>query len=182
MSLGEANGLDQALARAGDGVSAVSPDGRITLWNRAAERILGYSAREAVGKPCCDVFAGRDDDGNRLCYQGCPIMTLAGMGEPIQSFEMRTQNKAGQRVWLSVSILNLLRREHRDNGRDAGGFVVHLFRDITATKELLTLIHERLSAAGGNGTAPQTNGTLTRRELDVLRIVAGGANTRTAAE
>ncbi|HEX5852320.1 MAG TPA: LuxR C-terminal-related transcriptional regulator [Solirubrobacteraceae bacterium] len=41
-------------------------DGRIVPWNRAAERILGYPARDILGRPCCDVFVGHDDHGNRL--------------------------------------------------------------------------------------------------------------------
>lgn len=181
MSPLEGNGLDQALARAGDGVTVVGPDGRIVLWNRAAERILGYTTREATGKLCCDIFVGRDDDGNRLCYQGCHVMTLVGMGEPIQSFDMCTQNKAGQRVWLSMSIFSL-GMTRRENGRDANGFVVHLFRDVTATKELLTLVHQRLSAATDNGKPMEMSGSLTRRELDVLRLLATGANTKASAE
>ncbi|HAM57001.1 MAG TPA: hypothetical protein DCQ64_17005, partial [Candidatus Rokubacteria bacterium] len=66
----EPTDLDQALARAGDGAFAIGGDGRVVLWNRAAERILGYSTREAIGRLCCDVFVGQDDKGNRLCYQG----------------------------------------------------------------------------------------------------------------
>ena len=55
---------------------------------------------------------------------------------------------------------------------------MHLFRDVTATKELLTLVHERLS-----GPAPAAPAeALTRREAEILRLVAGGANTRTVAE
>jgi PAS domain S-box-containing protein len=44
--------------------------GWIVLWNCAAEKILGYTGREAVGRPCCDLFVGRDGKGNRLCYTG----------------------------------------------------------------------------------------------------------------
>ena len=56
--------LDQALADSGDGVFVIGADGRIVLWNRSAERILGYTAREVIGRRCCDVFVGRDVDGN----------------------------------------------------------------------------------------------------------------------
>jgi len=35
---------------AGDAVIAVGTDGKITLWNLAAERIFGYSNDEALGK------------------------------------------------------------------------------------------------------------------------------------
>ena len=44
-------GLEQILARSGDGVFAVGSEGRVVLWNRAAERILGWSARDVMGRP-----------------------------------------------------------------------------------------------------------------------------------
>ncbi len=59
----ESNGLDEAFARTADGAFAIGPDGRIMLWNRAAEKMLGYGAREAIGRPCCDLFVGYDDSG-----------------------------------------------------------------------------------------------------------------------
>ena len=95
-----AGGLDEALKRAGDGACAIRGDGRIALWNRAAERILGYTAREAVGRLCCDLFVGFDDSGNRLCYRGCDVMKL--MGDPVQSFDMRTRTKSGRAVWIMI--------------------------------------------------------------------------------
>ena len=40
----------EALIRgAGDAIVAAGPDGTILLWNRAAERIFGYSETEALG-------------------------------------------------------------------------------------------------------------------------------------
>ena len=172
---GEAT-LDQALARAGDGAFVIGTDGRIVLWNRAAEKVLGYSARDALGRACCDIFVGRDDNDNRLCYQGCHVMTLVKMAEPIQSFDMRTQTKAGKPIWLNISILAA-----PTNGKN-GPMAIHLFRDVTAAKELLTLVHERLSAPGPGTAAPEAASSLTRRELEVLRLMAGGTNTASAAE
>jgi PAS domain S-box-containing protein len=169
------SGLDQALARAGDGAFVIGGDGRIVLWNRTAERVLGYTAREVVGRPCCDVFVGVDDDGNRLCYQGCHVQNLVKLGDPIQSFDMHTRSKAGKPVWINVSILAT-----PPNGR-SGPLTVHLFRDVTATKELLTLVHERL-AGPPNGERPEAASALTRREVEVLRLMMQGLNTAAAAE
>lgn len=165
--------LDQALERTGDGAFVIDADGRVIMWNRAAERILGFTARDVIGRPCCDVLGGRDDEDNRLCYPGCQAMTLAAMGESVQSFDLRTRTKAGQAIWLNVSILAV------GNGRPAGRVMVHLVRDVTATKELLRLIHERLAPPPNGG---ESNGALTRRELEVLRLVAAGVRTRAAAE
>ena len=172
---GGANSLDLALARAGDGVVAVR-DGRIVLWNRTAEKILGHAAREVMGRPCCDVFVGHDDHGNRLCYQGCHVMTLVKMGEAIQSFDMKTRTKTGHPVWLNISILAV-------PDPTAGATVaVHLFRDVTATKELLTLVHERLSATVDRDNGVDRAAVLSRRELEVLRLLAIGLNTKSAAD
>ena len=168
--------LDQALGRAGDGAFVIAADGRIVLWNRAAERILGYGPRDVLGRPCCDVFIGSDNSGNRLCYQGCHVQTLVKMGEPIQSFDMHTRTKAGKPVWISVSILST-----PANGK-AGPMTVHLFRDVTATKELLELVHERLAAPAGGGERPEAASALTRRELEVLRLMTEGLNTAGAAQ
>jgi len=169
----EERGFDQALARAGDGVCAVGPGGRVALWNRAAEKILGWSAREVMGRPCCDVFVGSDEHGNRLCYQGCHVMSLVKIGEPIQHFDMQTRTKAGKTVWLDISIL-----ESPSSGA-GGALAIHLFRDVTATRVLLRLVHERIQAP----SAPTAETTmLTRRELEILRLMAGGANTKALAE
>jgi PAS domain S-box-containing protein len=148
-------------------------EGRVVLWNRAAEKILGWSAREIMGRPCCDVFVGLDDHGNRLCYQGCHVMSLVKLGEPVQHFDMQTRTKAGRPVWLNITIL-----EAPSSG-PSGAVVIHLFRDVTTTRELLRLVHERLQAP----SAPPDEATaLTRRELEILRLMAGGANTKVLAE
>ena len=167
--------LEEALERAGDAVFVVGDDGRILFWNRSAERVLGHAARDVLGRPCCDVFAGYDDDGNRLCYQGCHVMSLVRLGEPVQSFEMRTRTKSGRAVWLDISTLRLPSPDP-----DGAGLTVHLCRDVTATKELLTLVHERLNPPPTDG-AGQPASPLTRRELEVLRLMTEGLNTADAA-
>jgi PAS domain S-box-containing protein len=166
-------GLDQILARTGDGVFAAAPDGRLVFWNRAAERILGWNAREVMGRLCCDVFVGVDDHGNRLCYKGCHVMNLVKLGEPVQHFDMQTRTKAGRPVWLDISILEA------PPGGPGGALVIHLFRDVTATRELLRLVHDRLQTPSAS---PDEATMLTRRELEVLRLMAGGANTKALAE
>jgi PAS domain S-box-containing protein len=172
----DATDLDRLLGATADGVCAVGGDGRIVLWNRAAEKILGYTAREAVGRPCCEIFVGRDGAGNRLCYQGCHVLTLVRRGELVQHFEMATRGKAGQPIWLDISIVVVPAAE-----RDLS-ITVHLFRDVTTAHEIEALVRQRLTE-----TAPPSNRSdgaaeLTRRELEILRLLAGGANTRAMAE
>ena len=172
MSQREEGVLDKVLAPAADGAFVIDGDGRIALWNRAAEKMLGYSAREAIGRPCCDIFVGRDDSGNRLCYKGCHVMSLVKLGDPVQSFDMQTRTKAGRPIWVNVSTLA------SPNGNGVA-LTAHLFRDVTATKELLGLMREHLAAPAAS---PDGDTGLTRRELEVLRLVATGANTKVVAD
>jgi PAS domain S-box-containing protein len=169
--------LDALLSQTADGVCAVSSDGKIALWNRSAEKILGHSAREVVGRPCCEVFVGRDPSGNRLCYKGCHVLTLVSRGEPVQHFDMATRTKAGKPVWLNISILIL------PGARPDTSTTVHLFRDVTASREIEALVRERLAETRpppSQESEPPPE--LTRRELEILRLVATGANTRAMAE
>ncbi|HUO63788.1 MAG TPA: LuxR C-terminal-related transcriptional regulator [Terriglobales bacterium] len=167
-------GLERALAGAGDGVFAVGPEGQVMLWNRSAEKILGWSAVEVMGRPCCEIFTGLDSHGNRLCYQGCHVMSLVKLGEPVQHFDMQTRTKAGRPVWLNISILEA------PGGPAGRSLTIHFFRDVTATKELLRVVSERLQSPAAPPAGAET--TLSRRELEVLRLMAGGANTKALAE
>jgi PAS domain S-box-containing protein len=166
--------LEQSLALAGDGVLTVGPEGRVTLWNRAAERILGWSAKEVLGRRCCDVLAGGDGRGNSLCYRDCDVMGQIRLGEPVEHFAMKTRTKSGRVVWLDVSTIEA----PSVNGGGPG--TVHLFRDITATRTILEVAGEQaFPSVPANGGAPSG---LTKRETEILRLMATGANTKVLAE
>jgi PAS domain S-box-containing protein len=148
----------------------VDRDGRILRWNRAAERILGCPARDVVGRRCREVFQGRDPAGNPVCLPGCQVRTLLGRGSVVEHFEMSARTRGGRRVWLDVSVLGTA-----GLWRDAAA--IHLFRDVTASREIETLVRERLAPRPEPSGAGGPSAELTRRELDVLRLLAGGAGT-----
>jgi PAS domain S-box-containing protein len=164
--------LGRLLTQAPDGAFVINGEGRIVLWNHAAEKILGYTPREAVGQPSCHVLRDGDDGGNRLCYKGCHVTSLVKVGDPRLSFDMRTRTKSGQTIWVNVNRLAC------PNG-PTGPLTAHLFRDVTATKELLRTVQQQL---GGPAAPTDSEAALTRRELEVLRLLATGANTAVLAE
>ncbi len=171
--------LDELISNTADGVCAITTEGKISLWNRFAEKILGYPAREVLGRPCCEVFVGRDAAGNRLCYRGCHVQTLIKMGEPVQHFEMATRTKAGRPIWIDVSILVI------PGSRNGVQTTVHFFRDVTAPHEMEAVLQERLAQgkpvlAAVSGDLSST--PLTRREVEILRLMTSGANTKTMAD
>ena len=168
-------GLVTALRRTGDGAAVIGSDGQITFWNAAAEHIFGCTSREVLGRPCWEVFVGCDDNRNVLCSPACHIMSLACRREPVHSFDMRTRTQAGRPIWLNVSVLSA------DGAR--GPLVVHLFRDVTAAKELVTLIHERLAPTGTAAAAGAGAGAvLSRREREVLGLLREGLGNAAIAE
>jgi PAS domain S-box-containing protein len=176
MKASEVTNLAQLLATTADGGFAIDVEGRIVLWNQAAENLLGYTVREAVGRLCCDLLMGHDDNGNRLCCRGCHIMDPVKMRDAVHNFDMRTRTKAGSTIWVNVSTLMV-------SSDGIGDMTVHLLRDVTATREILALIRERLSTpAPLVPAAPDGDGALTRRELEILRLISTGLSTKDAAE
>jgi PAS domain S-box-containing protein len=162
----------RGLAAAADGVFAIMSDGRITLWNPAAERITGYTAGEVLGRRCCDVFASRDSDRELSSSRTCRLCALIKTGEPIETVDLQAKTKGGRQIWLNMSTLVLSVTNRRDYR------VIRMFRDVTAVKDMLMLIRDRLT---GTPSTKDPLGRLTRRETEVLRLMASGATNRMLA-
>ena len=111
-----------------DGVFTIDFDMKITYFNRAAERITGYSAKEAIGKHCIDVFCSQGDS-REDCVAECPMKKTMKYKTPI--VKKRTiSNKKGEILTVS-STTNLL--FDLDN-QPIGG--LETFVDITAFERL----------------------------------------------
>lgn len=138
-----------------DAVVAVDQEGRITAFNRAAERIFEVAASEAVGRRWADLIAE-------------PIPALEetiSRGEPVTDFECHYKTRQGHRLVLSVSTA-LLRD---DEGRiDGGVAVVH---DLTERKRLEEEARrrDRLTAMGelASGVAHEV-----RNPLNAIGVIA----------
>jgi PAS domain S-box-containing protein len=163
--------LFEALQAAGDGALAATPDGRILLWNRAAERLLGYTSEEAVGRSCWDLLSGRAVTGERVFTRECPVRNAAARGQAVESFDMRSRTKNGQPIWLNVSTLSLRRVA------DGESVTIHLFRPVAPKPE-----RPEATVTAPAPLTPESGDSLTRREREVLKLLAAGANTRVLAE
>jgi PAS domain S-box-containing protein len=160
------------LSAAADGAFAATSDGRIVLWNLSAERITGYGAAEVLGLHCCDVFASRDSDCDLSSPRTCQLCALFKTGEPIETVDLQAKTKGGRQIWLNMSTLVLPVVNQR------GYRVIRIFRDVTAVKDMLALIRDRLT---GTPSKKDPMGRLTRREAEVLGLMASGATNRMLA-
>ncbi|MGD8435503.1 MAG: PAS domain S-box protein, partial [Syntrophobacterales bacterium] len=65
-----------------DGVFTVDQQGRITSFNKAAERITGFSEEEAIGQYCHEIFRAN------TCFEACPLKHTAETTETIVNLEV----------------------------------------------------------------------------------------------
>jgi PAS domain S-box-containing protein len=80
-----------------DIIVSKSLDGIITSWNKGAERVLGYSASEAVGQPITLVIPRDRQNEER------EILTRIRRGERIDHFETVRQRKDGSLINVSLT-------------------------------------------------------------------------------
>ncbi|HVK98867.1 MAG TPA: CHASE domain-containing protein, partial [Dongiaceae bacterium] len=115
----------------GDGIIGKTLQGVVTSWNKAAERIFGYSAEEAIGRSLAHLVVPRD-----LWHEEDDILARVGRGEQITNFTTRRQHRDGGFLDVSVTVSPI---------RDASGKVVgasKTARDISVQKATERRIHE----------------------------------------
>src|SRR5580704_3853278 len=117
-----------------DAIVSKNLDGIITSWNRGAERIFGYTAEEAVGRPITIVIPQDRQDEERT------ILTRIRRGERIDHFETVREGKHGSRIVVSLTVSPV---------KNAEGTIVgasKIARDVTAQKraqeQIATLARE----------------------------------------
>ena len=142
-----------------DGLYFVDRKRVITFWNKAAERISGFTAAEVVGKSCADnVLTHVDGHGCALCTGICPLAETMCDGKLRQS-DIYLHHKDGHRIPVSVRASPLT---------DAAGQIVggiELFTDIShqAVNELRIIELERLALL--DGLTQLANRTYVEREI-----------------
>ncbi len=119
-----ATGTNAILESISDGVFTVDADWRITSFNRAAESITGMRRRDAIGKPCSEVFRAS------MCEADCALRHTVKTGKPIINKPAFIVNAKGHRIPISVSTA-MLRNEE---GLIVGG--AETFRDLSLVEEL----------------------------------------------
>src|SRR5262245_35505343 len=107
-----------------DAIVGKTLDGQIRTWNAGAERIFGYTAEEAIGKPITMLMPP-----DRIHEEATIVATLR-RGERIDHYETERVRKDGERVHISLSVSPI---------RDATGVIVgaaKIARDVTLRKTL----------------------------------------------
>ncbi len=157
--------LREITERATDAIISFNATGRIVLWNRSAESILGFSARETESLPFSDLIPPRF----RNAYEG-RLAALPSEEGPANPLEMAVRHRAGHEVPVEMSLSH----------SSAGGEVLYtcILRDITNRLRNQEALQEaaRLDATAtlAGGIAHQFNnllfGVLGNTELLLMRL------------
>jgi two-component system sensor histidine kinase/response regulator len=106
-----------------DAIVGKNLDGVVTTWNRGAERIFGYTAAEAIGRPMTFLFPP-----DRLNEEAVILMRLRN-GDSVDHFESVRLTSNGRAIDVSLTISPIKDR----SGRVVG--ISKIARDITKRKQ-----------------------------------------------
>jgi PAS domain S-box-containing protein len=183
--------IRELLRNTADGAFVIDNQQRIICWNKSAEEMLGYKAEEVMGRLCYEVLGGQNERECLICRRRCLPFVASARGELVRNFDARVRRKDGQTRWVNVSIIVV------PGSGDTPRGVIHLFRDVEAKKRAeafaaevaararqIGLQQPMLSRQTPNSAATGPGPTLdelTPRELQVLDLLARGADTATIA-
>jgi len=105
-----------------DAIIGKNLEGIITSWNKGAERLFGYMAEEAVGKPITILIPPDRHDEERM------ILKRIGHGERVEHYETVRERKDGSSIVVSLTISPVKDVEGRIVGASK------IARDITEQK------------------------------------------------
>jgi PAS domain S-box-containing protein len=114
--------LASIIAFSDDAIASKNLEGIIASWNPGAERLFGYSAQEAVGRPMAMLIPPERSDEEPA------ILARIARGETTDHFETVRVRKDGRKIDVSVTISPI---------RDSQGHIIgasKIARDITDRK------------------------------------------------
>jgi len=178
--------LIQSLLNAADGVFIVDGEQRIVYWNAAAQQLLGYSRAEAIGRDCWDLLECCGSDSAVQTAHNRRAVAAALAGTPVSSYDTCVRTQWGKPRWINLSMVTLMTSHNPETWLAAV-----LFRDATQNKlneqfvarvlEAVERLHERNAVSPPATTLPPPGSKLTRREYEILGLLARGQSTRTIA-
>lgn len=116
-------GFEDFITKLFEGVYIVDTTRKIIFWNKGAEQITGFKAKEVVNKHCYqDILKHVDEHGKNLCHDGCPLLDTIKTNE-VREANVYLHHKSGYRVPVSIKSMPL----HDSDGKVIGA--VEVFTD-----------------------------------------------------
>ncbi|MBF0263229.1 MAG: PAS domain S-box protein, partial [Magnetococcales bacterium] len=135
--------LESLTESMGEGVYALDGEGRCTFFNREAERLLGWSHGEMLGRHFHNTVHYQDGAGEALPAISCPVWLKNRAGENYRSEEDHFTHRSGRIFPIAIVAVPL-----KEEGRIIGSVAV--FQDISERQRIQMALKEseaRLSIA-----------------------------------
>ena len=139
------------LASMSEGVLAVDTRCRITAVNPWMEAMVGWRAKDMVGKECRHLLQHSDEEGHPICDTACPIREAMESGMPTEPVTVFTQTAWGERVPTIVSAAPI-----RDGGTGIQG-AVSVSRDVSREWQMDKLRSNIISVVSHEFRTPLTS-------------------------
>lgn len=155
--------LSEIFSRTPDAVFAIDDTRRIVYRNKAFADMFQRAAGSS--RKCYEVVCGRTLEGKKFCNPDCPVGKSLLDGQVVENFDLAVSRDNGQSQWLSVGAIPASKTSEKT-------VAIFTLRPIRVTGILLDGFH---------GKGLDSEGTLTRRERQILDLLAQGLNARTLA-
>ncbi|UGV25999.1 PAS domain S-box protein [Rhodopseudomonas boonkerdii] len=126
------------LRAAGEGIYGVNAEGKATFVNPAAERMLGWTADELVGREIHAIMHHSHADGSHYPDHDCPIYAAFRDGAVHKIDNEVFWRKDGSPVWVEYTSTPI-----RDRHMVVGAVIV--FRDVSQRREADEKLHAALA-------------------------------------
>src|SRR5579885_902996 len=113
----------------GEGVYALDVEGRLTLMNPAAERILGWTSDSLLGRNMHEAIHFLLADGTRVPFEECPLQSVVRSSSVYRNEDDAYTHRDGSVIPVAVTSSPIVM-----DGRVVGAAVA--FRDITGRKRV----------------------------------------------
>lgn len=117
--------LASLTAASADAILSLDPQGKISSWNRGAERMLGYSAAEVSGEPLSRILPDADELAAQLEDRGV-----------VQDFETTAIRRDDRALTVNLTETRL------EGASDPAAASLIIMRDVTARREREAILEE----------------------------------------
>ncbi len=164
--------LYQVFSNTSDAVFGIDIHNRVTFWNKGCEKLLGHTAKKAIGHFCHSLLCGSDLSGNPFCRKGgCTASKQIKSSGCPADFDLIVKGQDSDPIWINIGSYRVPTTTSKKTDRRKDSVVAFFsMRRVNSSR----LINRLASEARTNLNDNSVRYELTRRETEVLGLASHG--------